>query len=583
MILQALNDYYQRKRSQDPEALPQRGTEWKEVHFICVLDANAVLVDIEDVRIKEGSKIRGRPSLVPQAVKRSSGVAANLLWDNLAYVLGFDATTRPERLAQQHQAFVQRIVDLTKTCADPGLETLTGFLQGNPLEQAEAQVNWSALVESGGNVSFRLDGDLELICQRLVVARAIQDELTANHGDKAMCMVSGGLDQIARLHWPIKGVYKAKTTGGDIVSFNQAAFNSQGLQQGANAPVGEQAVYAYTAALNHLLRYGSPQRAVIGDTTLVFWAEQQDPVEDIFGGVLEDDPDRFTQALQVLYGAPWRGASSAPDKEIKFFVLGLAPSAARLMIRIWQIDTVAGIGERLLRHFQDLQLVHGDRESGQLPLRRLLKSLAALEKDENIAPPLVAGLLRAVVTGQPYPRALLAAAIQRNRAEQQVSFPRAALIKACINRNHSQTQEEMTVALDPENINVGYRLGRLFSVLEQVQKAANPGTTSTIRDRFYAQATTAPAAAFSRLLKLKTHHIAKLRKEKPGLAAHFEQLIGEVMDAIDDIPQLLKLEDQGRFAVGFYHQHQYRKPKDKVETEAESSEDSDLPPSQPGN
>lgn len=572
MILQALNDYYHRKRAQEPDALPDIGFEWKEIHFICVLDHEGKLKDLQDVQVKEGKKTRGRPTLVPQPVKRSSGVAANLLWDNAAYVFGFDPDGKPERLEQQRNAFTDRVNELGNRCDDVGLQALSAFLRGNPLDAARAHPNWDALVESGGNISFRLDDELELICQRERVKAAIAENPEADDTDQGVCLISGEQDQLARLHWPIKGVYKAKTTGGDIVSFNQAAFTSYGLHQGANAPVGERAVYAYTTALNHLLHYGSEQRVVIGDTTLVFWAEEQTLVEDIFGKVFEDDPDRYTEALHALYGMPWRGVAGIPEESNRFFVLGIAPSSARLMVRLWQVATVAEIGERLLRHFRDLELTHGDKESGCLSLRRLLKSIAVQGKDENIPPPLAAALLRSIVSGELYPRTLLSAANQRNRAEQQITYPRAALIKACINRNYSYHEKELTMALDTENNNIGYRLGRLFSLLEQVQKAANPGTSSTIRDRFYAQATTAPAAAFSRLLKLKTHHISKIRKEKPGLAEYFEQAIGEVVEGIDDIPHLLKLEDQGRFAVGYYHQRQYRKPKEEGATTAVAEE-----------
>ncbi|MCL4491530.1 MAG: type I-C CRISPR-associated protein Cas8c/Csd1, partial [Nitrospirae bacterium] len=147
-------------------------------------------------------------------------------------------------------------------------------------------------------------------------------------------------------------------------------------------------------------------------------------------------------------------------------------------------------------------------------------------------------------------------AIRRIRAEQEVTYPRASLIKAVLVRKarYKNEKEEIAMGLDAGNTNAGYRLGRLFAVLEKIQEEASPGINATIRDRFYSSASSTPVTVFSHLLKLKNHHIAKL--ENKGRAVNFEKLVGEIVDDINDFPAHLSLDDQGRFAVGYYHQRQ---------------------------
>ena len=163
--------------------------------------------------------------------------------------------------------------------------------------------------------------------------------------------------------------------------------------------------------------------------------------------------------------------------------------------------------------------------------------------------------MRAILSGSPYPATLLQAAVRRIRAEQEVNYPRAALIKACINR--SAEKEELTVSLDENNANTAYRLGRLFAVLERIQERANPTINTTIRDRYYGAASATPVTVFSTLLKLKNHHVAKLNR---GEAMNQEKLIGVIMnDGLDGtlgFPTTLSLPDQGRFAIGYYQQRQ---------------------------
>jgi CRISPR-associated protein Csd1 len=202
-------------------------------------------------------------------------------------------------------------------------------------------------------------------------------------------------------------------------------------------------------------------------------------------------------------------------------------------------------------------MVHGPKYPQYLSLFRLLVSIATKEKSENIQPKLSGDLMKAILAGTPYPQTLLAAAIRRCRAEREVNYPRAAIIKAVLARSaryYQHFEKEVVMALDPDNTNIGYRLGRLFAVLEKVQEEAHPGINATIRDRFYGAASGTPAAVFPHLMKLKNHHLSKL--ENRGRAVNLERIIMEIVDGISDFPGHLSLQDQGRFAVGYYHQRQ---------------------------
>lgn len=562
MILQALYDYYERK-SADPEAhMAPPGFEWKEIPFVVEIDAQGNPVQIEDTREGDDKKKRAHPYLVPQGVKRASGIVANLLWDNAEYLLGIDTKGKPERVVEQHQSFIERIESLpTLVLADEGLQAVLRFLKHGDVNTLSHYPVWQEIAETNPNLTFRLHGDMGLVCQRPTVVEAMKAELGAGNED-GFCLVTGKDDEVERLHTAIKGVWGAQTSGANIVSFNLDAFNSYGKTQGRNAPVGKHAAFAYTTALNHLLRKDSTQRLQVGDASTVFWADQPTELEtglvDIFGEPPKDDPDRNVRAVASLYRAIDNGLMEKDEGKTRFFVLGLAPNAARIAIRFWHHATVADMAARIRQHFDDIAIVRSERDPPYPTLFRLLVSVATQGKADNIPPNLGGELMRSILAGLPYPQTILAAAVRRVRAEHEVSYPRAALIKACINRGTRYSKlsmkEELKMSLDERNVNVGYRLGRLFAVLEKIQEEANPGINATIRDRFYGAASSTPVTVFSTLLKLKNHHLSKL--DNRGRAVNLEKRIGEIMDGIGDFPAQLPLADQGRFAIGYYHQRQ---------------------------
>lgn len=575
MILQALTEYYDRKASDPDSEIAPPGWEWKEIPFVIVLDLHGSPINISSTYEGEGRNRRAKRFLVTQSVKKTSGIASNLLWENPEYALGVASESKLKgksdkdrikltvRAKEQHQAFID-LVNTLGDIDDAGLAALRSFLSiATKEELLKGFQSWDEIKDSGATVSFGLTGESGLILERPSIKRAIESrsqmESSASSG---ICLITGRAEKIERLHPSIKGVRGAQTSGANIVSFNLTAFTSFGKEQGANAPIGQSSVFAYTTAINHLLGKDSQQKLSIGDTTMVFWSERKSDLEegllDIFGEPPKDDPDRGVKAVESLFRSVEIGSYVEDERKDRFFVLGLAPNASRISIRFWIIDTVPGMATKLQSHFEDLGIIHSVREKEILSLFRLLCSVSAQTKAENIPPNLAGETMRSILEGLPYPTTLFQAAVRRNRAEQAVTYPRASLIKACINRStrfkNPNIKEELKVSLDQSNTNVGYRLGRLFATLEKVQAEANPGINATIRDRYYGAASGTPVSVFSNLMRLKNHHLAKL--ENKGRRIYFEKLIAEIVDTVQDFPSHLSLPDQGRFAIGYYHQNQ---------------------------
>lgn len=372
----------------------------------------------------------------------------------------------------------------------------------------------------------------------------------------APCLVSGRKSPIARLHPAIKGIQGAQSTGASIVSFNLDAFLSYGKEQNYNAPISENVAFSYTTALNHLLRFESRQKVRIGDATTVFWTERASPIEGFMGVILDPRDDSSDLSTIRLFLEAARDGKPLPDldgdPELRFFILGLSPNAARLSVRFWHVSTVADVKGRIGQHFRDITLVRSDRDPEFPGMWQLLKETALQGKTENIPPLLAGAVLRSILTGTAYPQSLLSGLIGRIRADQTINYLRIAMVKACLNRKRRiHHLEEVTMSLDKESTQIAYRLGRLFAVLEKAQKDAIPGANTTIKDRFYGSASAMPSVVFPQLLRLAQHHL-----QKAEYGARTDKMIEEIMCGIEKFPAHLSLDDQGMFAIGYYHQRQ---------------------------
>ncbi|MBO4281695.1 MAG: type I-C CRISPR-associated protein Cas8c/Csd1 [Bacteroidales bacterium] len=561
MILQALKDYYDRKSADVESGIAPPGWIAKELPFLIVLDQTGNVVNVEDTREMVGKKKRAKIFLVAQEIKRSSGIAANFLWDNVEYVTGTVCKGKQARVAQQFASFR---AELEPYADVPAISTVLRFLTQPNLDESLSRFPaWKEAKESCAFVSFKFAGHALIVFMDPAVRALVDNRGTAGTKEKqGVCLVSGSNEAIAALHPAIKGVQGTNTTGGNIVSFNFPAACSYGKEQGENAPVGKSATFAYTTALNTLLGKDSSQKLRVGDATTVFWADRpcdfENDIASFFEEPPKDNPDALTNHVAALLQSVESGSFADDDESARFFVLGLSPNSARIAIRFWHAGTVAELARRFAEYFHDLEITHGPKDQDHLSLWRLLVATAVQGKSENIAPNLAGNFMRAILEGLPFPESLLQATILRIKAEREVSYARAKLIKGCLNRklrfNNPNQKRSLAVSLDREDLNIGYRLGRLFATLEKIQEEANPGINATIRDRFYAAASSTPQTVFPNLMRLKNHHLAKL--ENSGRRKNFEKLIGEIVDGFQTFPAQLPLDDQGRFAIGYYHQRQ---------------------------
>lgn len=580
MILQALVDYYgRRQRSANASRrLPAPGLEDKAVPFVIELDRAGHVMQLLDTRQHDGKRLVAKTFLVPQGEKKTSGVKANLLWDSAEYAIGLSRGRKGGGETTPTQAFRERIERLSEPArSDEGVRAVLAALDRGDWSALQAHPAWPEIETTNPVMSFALAEDAgELVCQRAAVVGSALHASAHEGANEGWCLVEGRRAPVARLHPSIKGVRDAQTSGANIVSFNARAFESYGKteRQGENAPVSEPAVFAYTTALNALLGRDSPNKLQIADATTVIWADRDDSIEPELIALFGDDPDAHVDAVRQRLAGASAGALGVLDEPLRFFVLGLAPNASRIAVRFWFHDTFDRLAPRVLQHFGDLRIVRqSDKDSATPSMYWLLRAIAPQGKAENVPPRLAGEWLRAVLEGTPYPPALLNAAVNRCRAEQasgafggNVPYLRAAILKACINREHRRRHASapdhqfIREELDVTHTDPAYRLGRLFAVLERIQvEAARPATlNATIRDRYYGAASSTPAAVFPTLLRLKNAHLKKL---PPAQETRFEKLVGVICGSVEqpaltDFPRQLDLHAQGLFALGYYHQRQ---------------------------
>ena len=577
MILQALKEYYDRKAADPESGIAPLGWEWKEIPFLVVIDAQGSFLRFEDTREMIDKKLRKKSFLVPSLGEaKGNGIKANLFWENAEYMFGIPMRekSKPERVAEQHAAFKQKVHSLPVPQKMSGvLEAVKRFIDNLDTATITKDPQWPEVKELNQSLLLAVNG-IGVVTDdsgvREAVHQAFMEQMT---GAKGLCLVTGATENITALEPPISGVQDASTMGAHLIAVNNKiskggnggatpAFASFFKEQGANSPIGKTASLAYTTALNTLLARDSRQKIQVGDATTVFWADKKTVLEESFADFWEDPPkerpDSLASAVRALFESVENGACLATESDTRFHVLGLAPNAARIAIRFWHTSTVPAMARNICAYFEDLRIAHGARDQDDLSLWRLLVSTAVQGKSENINPNLAGHVIRSILEGLPFPAALLQAAVIRIKAEREVSYPRAKLVKGCLNRKlptQPNPQERMlTMSLDKENTNVGYRLGRLFAVLEKIQQEASPGINATIRDKFYATASSTPSTVFGNLMRLKNHHLAKL--EKTGRKIWFEKSLGEILETVSSFPPHLKLDDQGRFAIGYYHQNQ---------------------------
>ena len=580
MILQALTAYYEQLVRLGKLSAPGWDDSFKVSYELRLNDAGQLLRVVSLLTEKTVGKktvLAPRAMRVPAHEKRSSGIAANFLCDNSTYLLGADEKGKPERAADCFKACAKLHHTILDGVDSPAARALLAYFDSwDPAQAAAHPLLAEQWKEITGNANLIFGYEAADHSHSFVNDDpAIQNAWQAHYNDRSadsdmgQCLITGKYAPIERTHPNISGVPGAQSSGAALVSFNAPAFCSYGHEQGDNAPVSKYAAFAYTTALNRLLADRNHCKHV-GDTTILCWAENAEPVYQdamimfLFGadeaaGIQENDVQAALKRLSAGQTVPFLEKELSPDQH--FYLLGLAPNAARLSVRFFLRDTFGCFAQNLQKHAEEMEIDCSEKEKFRtLPIWAVVNETTRTVPGQPAKPsPQLAGdLLRAVLTGGRYPATLLNGVTLRIRAEQNVTRGRAAVIKAYYLRNYPTelNKEVYTVSLN-ETTNVPYLLGRLFSVLEAVQKAANPGINTTIKDRYFNAACATPGMSFPTLLRLSQKH---LRKLNDGLATHYDKQITELMAQLpaSGFPARLSLPDQGKFTIGYYHQTQKR-------------------------
>ena len=569
MILQALTRYYEDLLSRGEIAAP--GWAPAKISLALYINENGELTQIVPTMVEgtKGKKTVMQPQLMvlPAAVKRTVSIASNFLWDNSAYLLGIDQKGKPERSRECFAAAAKLHHAVLGSVDSPNARAILAFFDTwEPERAAEhpALIRQLDDVTAGDNLVFRVDG--RKVEEDAAIREAWQRYRDGGEsGVKMQCLVTGKEDEIAAVHPSVKGVRDAQSSGAALVSFNAPAFCSYGREQNYNAPVGKYAAFAYTAALNHLLA-DSDHVQHIGDTTVVCWAEgADDAYPGFFSAVIGggtygglSDNDLRAALKRLANGLPCDDLGVDPNRP--FYILGLAPNAARLSVRFFLRDSFGKLMENVNAHYERMEIVRPAYEKfNYLPLWSLLRETVNLNSRDKAPSPAMAGATaRAIFSGARYPASLLEAVMLRIRAERDITWGKAAIIKAYYLKNPHEDcpKEVLTVSLNEASTNPAYTLGRLFSVYEAVQQAANQGINATIKDKYFNSAAAMPASIFPVLNNLCQKHLRKLDARQH---VYYDKQIMKLKGVLNEnYPARMTLAQQGSFDLGYYHQTQKR-------------------------
>lgn len=557
MILQALTDYFHRC-----DNLPQKGMEYKEIGFLIVINREGHFIKFEDRR-KDNKQAHN--FLVKKHVDRTSALVANYLYDNSGYVFGY--SDKGDVMAQ-YQTFKEKVKEIFEL--HPNNEDIIAVYkfyeqeQSVVLEQMKNDSLWDDIVKNlnkkFSTFSFLIEGDTKIVAEK---TELIDIEDFESSDSKQICLVSGKKSQVVET--TTATMIPGSQAKAKLVSFQvSSGYDSYGKSKGLNAPISKDAEFAYTTALNHLLKSDSPNKFMVGSRTFLFWASKNNEAgqkaEECTYSMFNfnDNPNRNIEQVRKVFEAIYKNEIKTTSED-KFYILGLAPNAARIAVIYWAEIPIKKFAETICKHFEDMKVVDTRMEKKPyMSLRNILSTVTLDGKVSDATPNLPDTIVKSIFQGIPYPQNLFASCIRRIRAESSdkdknaVHITRAAIIKAYLNRINNN--QEIKVMLDKENTNQGYLCGRLFAVLDKIQEEAN--NQHSIRERYMNSASSTPAAVFSTILNLSNHHIENLKNE--GRKIYFEKLKQEIISKIyaDGFKAQLDLQDQGRFFIGYYHQRQ---------------------------
>lgn len=564
MILKALYDYYNRCGN-----LPAPGMEEKEIGFVIVISKEGKFLRFEDCRT---DKTIGRVYLVKKHVSRSSAAVANYLYDNSAYVLGYSDKDDSEKNQLYFNTFVEKVQSILDRMPDNSdIRTLMNFYaQGREAIHSEVEQDplWEDIKKNLSKkysvFSFRIEGDLRILAEKKELMQT--NEGTRNDNSRGLCMVTGVQGEL--VDTTTATMIQGSQATAKLVAFQvNSGYDSYGKEKCGNAPISHEAEFAYTTALNTMLRRDSRNKFTVGNRTFVFWASSNDKAAeqaeeslfDLLGYSEEkkDNPNAKIEQVRKVFTAIYSGSLST-SLEDRFYILGLAPNSARIAVVYWSETPLRDFAGKILRHFDDMEIIDTRKDrKPYMGIKDILSAVTLGGKQSEATPNLPESIIKSIFLGTPYPYTLLSACIRRIRAESgdgnAARITRIAIIKAFLNRQNVN-DKKMEIMLDKRNTNQGYLCGRLFAVLDRIQEDANG--ISSIRERYMNAASSTPSSVFATILNLSSHHLENLSNE--GKKVFYEKLKQEIIDKIssDGFPAHLDLQDQGRFFVGYYHQRQ---------------------------
>ena len=560
MILRALYDYYNRCKNN----LPPYGRELKEIGFLLVIDREGRFMRFEDRRLnaKQAQKF-----LVKKHVDRSSNIAANYLYDSAAYVFGY--SDKGESAEKYFKAFKEKVLSIYERFPDDYTLSALQKFYSNPqsviLSALQQDVLWGDIQKNlnkkYSTFSFIIEGDTEIIAEKEQLLNLLDK---ASEGEEKICLISGEKGIPATITTPTMIAGSQATA--KLVSFQErSGYDSYGKKKGENATISEHSEFAYTTALNHLLASDSRNKFIIGNRTYLFWASTdseaaQNAEESLFAMLGfnngEDDANRNIENVRKVFAAIYSGTLHTSGSD-KFYILGLAPNSARIAVVYWAEIKLQDFARKIIAHLDDMEII-GKAQKPYCGLRSILAAITLDGKVSETTPNLPDAVVKSIFQGVPYPYTLFAECIHRIRAESgkgspSITTPRAAIIKAYLNRARNNNQKKINIMLDKENNNQAYLCGRLFAVLDKIQEEAN--NIHSIRERYMNAASATPSGVFATILNLSNHHIENLTE---GRKISFEKLKQEIFEKIspEGFPAHLDLMDQGRFFVGYYHQRE---------------------------
>jgi CRISPR-associated protein Csd1 len=579
MILQSLVKYYEILANDEQSNIPKLGYSNANVSYAVNLSLDGEVLNIIPLKIgvKKGKKIVEVPQImeVPEQVKKSVGIKSNFLCENSSYIFGIDNKGKPERAKECFKAFKELHTNILQNANNDSAKAVINFANNWNIDKAlehPALKEYGDEILSVANFVFKISGG-EFVHQNKEIRQAWENYNNSSESESIMqCLVTGKSSAIARLHPSIKGVKGAQSVGGSLISFNERAYESYGRdkQQGLNSPVSEYATFAYTTVLNYLLSDTS-NKIYLGDSTIVFWAESPKKIYQDFmslyinGGTSNNDESIVKDELavnevkavfeKVAQGKPIDDLSDIFDEKTNFHILAISPNAARLAVRFFISNSFGEFVKKIGKHYQDMRIEKQyATEADSFSVWRLLNETVSPKANDKAASPVMAGAtLKAIITGERYPASLYNSIMLRIKAEKDINYYKASIIKGYLLRNTNKFKEVLTMSLNDQSDNRAYVLGRLFAVLEKAQLDANQGINSTIKDRYFTSACATPASVFPVLLRLSQHHISK---SEYGYS--IDKKIESILEKFDiennPFPSNLLLEEQGVFVLGYYHQ-----------------------------